>query len=352
MSSARATQSGIRANRAVPRVSAARLYRALGGGEFRSGSALAAELGLTRSGVWKAIRQLRGLGAEIHAVPNRGYRLRSGAPLDVARITAQLPARVRARARDIELAWSIPSTNATLLAQPEPAPGAARVLLAEYQTAGRGRRGRAWFAPLGGAVCLSVGWTFAQLPADLGAASLAVGVCALRALARHGYRGVQLKWPNDLVTEAGKLAGILIEVRGEAGGAAHLVIGLGLNVLLGKAVRAQIAASGTRAIDLGSLSSAGQRDGVLAPDRDALCASLIGEVVMGLEQFGEAGLKPFLEEWRRADALRGKVITVLTAAHTTRGVARGIDASGALLVETSRGLERQIAGEVSVRSDG
>ncbi|HEX7416651.1 MAG TPA: biotin--[acetyl-CoA-carboxylase] ligase, partial [Steroidobacteraceae bacterium] len=191
-----------------------------------------------------------------------------------------------------------------------------------------------------------------QLPPELSAASLAIGVCVLRALARQGFAGVQLKWPNDLVTAAGKLGGILIELRGESSGAAYVVIGVGLNLSLGQAARAQIAASGTAAIDLEMLAREADATAAGDIDRNALAASLIGEFVLGLEQFAESGLKTFLEEWRRADALRGRSIMVLTGNQTTRGVARGVDASGALLVETARGLERHIAGEVSVRPDG
>ena len=120
----------------------------------------------------------------------------------------------------------------------------AAVVLAEHQTGGRGRRGRAWIAPPGGAICLSLAWQYPDLPADLSALSLVVGVAAVNALASLGVAGVRLKWPNDLVTADGKLGGILIEMRAEAGGPVHLVVGLGSNVMLDEAARAAVAATG------------------------------------------------------------------------------------------------------------
>lgn len=320
-----------------------RIFRRLSDGRFASGQALAAEFGVTRSAVWKAVHALGDAGARIEAVSNRGYRLCDGtAALDAARILAQLPGDAQPRIARCEVAWALPSTNAALLAAPEPRPGRAVVLLAEHQTAGRGRRGRPWVAPLGGAVCLSIGWTFAELPRDLAALSLVAGVCALRALAVQGLNGLALKWPNDLQAGGRKLGGILIEMRAESAGPAVVVIGLGVNVALGAAARAQVAAAGNEAVDLAELGG--------SADRNALVACIVGEIVTALPKFAADGFAPFAAEWRQADALRGRPVSITTGGEPLVGIARGIDAAGALLVETTSGLQRFVAGEVSVRA--
>lgn len=322
----------------------AQVFAALADGEFHSGESLAARFGVTRSAVWKAIEQLRAIGAELQAVPNRGYRLeRPTKPLDARSIAAAFDADCGRLVRRLEVRWSLPSTNAELLAQPEAPPGVADVLLAEHQSAGRGRRGRAWLGPLGGALYLSISRTFAQPPPDLGALGLAVGVCARRALHDVGARGVMLKWPNDLVAADAKLGGILIELRAESDGPTFAVIGIGLNVSLSEALRAQIAASGTSATDLRTL-------GLPDADRNVLAAGLVARCLQGLREFEAEGLRPFAAEWLEADVLRGRTIDVRAPSEAFAGIARGIDTSGALLVETLGGLRKLIGGEVTVRA--
>src|SRR5262249_8250068 len=144
------------------------------------------------------------------------------------------------------------SSNTILLERSYPPNGSCEVFLAEYQTAGRGRRGRVWMAPPGGAICLSLSWTFREVPADLGALSLVIGVCSLRALGGLGVESARLKWPNDLLVEDRKLGGILIELRAESAGPACVVIGVGLNVSLGAPLLESIEKTGIPATDLAS----------------------------------------------------------------------------------------------------
>ena len=308
---------------------AARLYAHLVDGAFHSGEELARELGLTRSAIWKAAATLRELGTELEAVRNKGYRLsHPGELLDAARIRAQLPRAVRERLRALETTWSIASTNTALLERGFPPVGHGEVLLAEYQSAGKGRRGRTWMAPPGGAICLSLSWTFPAVSQDLGALGLVIGVCAVRALQALGLEGVELKWPNDLLHAGCKLGGILIELRAEAAGPACVVIGLGLNVAVGETLLQQIGATGLVPTDL--------RHAGLGAARNAVVAALLTAIVQGLGEFERGGLKPFLAEWRDADALRGRPINVIASAGMTKGLARGIDAHGALLVGDCR----------------
>ena len=323
----------------------ARLFAKLADGEFHSGETLAAELGVSRSAVWKAAKALRELGATVHAVRNRGYRLpAAGEPLDGARITGLLSGAARERVRRVDTAWTLGSTNTVLMERPNPPVGSGEALLAEYQTAGRGRRGRTWVAPPGGAICLSSSWMFGEVPRDLGALGLVIGVCALEALQRLGVAGIGLKWPNDLLIDDRKLGGILIELRAESAGPACVIIGIGLNVALGPALLEQIGAMGLAPIDLASA-------GLKGTGRNAVAAELISAFVQGLLDFEQSGLKPFVQKWMVADALRGRPVTVMATEGATKGVARGIDLEGAFLVETPRGLLRFITGDVSVRAD-
>ncbi|HEU5442721.1 MAG TPA: biotin--[acetyl-CoA-carboxylase] ligase [Steroidobacteraceae bacterium] len=322
----------------------ARVFAELADGEFHSGEQLAEKLGVTRSAVWKAVESLRDLGATLHAVRNKGYRLRSGSDaLDAKRITGLLPSIVRDAVRRVEAEWTLDSTNSALLARPNPPFGTSDVLLAEYQTAGRGRRGRAWVAPPGGSICLSLSWAFREVPQDLGALGLVIGVCALRALRESGLDEARLKWPNDLLVEGRKLGGILIELRAESDGPACVVIGIGLNVALGAELLERIGETGVAPIDL---ASAGLRQ----LSRNALAATLVAQIIRGLLVFEKEGLRPFAEEWRDADALRGRQVDVHTLEGVARGLARGIDLHGALVVETPGGVRRFISGDVTVRA--
>jgi BirA family transcriptional regulator, biotin operon repressor / biotin---[acetyl-CoA-carboxylase] ligase len=339
-----AAQGDAAPGEALPLV--ARVFAELANGEFHSGEQLAEKLGVSRGAVWKAAESLRELGATLHAVRNKGYRLRSGSDaLDARQIAALLPEAVRSHVRSVDAAWTVDSTNSALLARPNPPLGSCEVMLAEYQTAGRGRRGRAWLAPPGGSICLSLCWVFREVPQDLGALGLVIGVCALRALRESGLEEARLKWPNDLVVEGKKLGGILIDLRAESAGPACVVIGIGLNVALGAKLLEAIGETGVSAVDLVTA-------GLERPSRNALAAGLITQIVRGLLAFEKEGLRSFAEEWRGADALRGRQIDVHTLEGVARGLARGIDLHGALVVETPQGVRRFISGDVTVRTVG
>ncbi len=338
-----------RARKTAPRSApplAARVFAQLADGQFHSGEDLAHELKVSRSAVWKAVGALKALGATLEAVRNRGYRLQhSGEPLDARTIRRHLDGQARARVKQLETTWSIDSTNSALLERASPPPGTSEVLLAECQSAGRGRRGRTWIAAPGGAICLSLNWTFPAVPEDLGALGLVIGVCVLRALQGLGVQGLQLKWPNDLLVQGEKLGGVLIELRAETAGPAFVVIGIGLNVALGAEALQEIATSGIPATDLKSAGLAGA-------GRNAVAAAVIGQCVRGLLEFEQGSLKPFIGDWRQADALEGKAVNVSGADGVASGMARGIDVHGALLLETPAGVQRFIAGDVTVRPSG
>lgn len=321
------------------------LLGALAGGEVRSGSALAASLGLSRAAVWKQVRRLRELGLDIHAVAGHGYRLAH--PLDLldrSRIMSGLAAAARLACESLEVAGVISSTSAALVAAPAPAAGSWRCLLAEYQTAGRGRRGRRWLSPYGGGLCLSLAWSFAAAPRDLPALSLAAGVAACRTLAVVGAGPVQLKWPNDVLLGGAKLAGILVDVDGDARGPLRAVVGLGLNLVVPAGLRQDV-------VDDGGMAPVELDPAVVAAmgGRNALAAALIGSMHGVLAGFAVDGFAPLAEEWRRHDYLCGRPVTITTGAARIAGIAAGIAADGALLVEGPEGIGAVYAGDVTLR---
>jgi BirA family biotin operon repressor/biotin-[acetyl-CoA-carboxylase] ligase len=182
------------------------LLRALAAGPV-SGDALASAAGVTRAAVWKRIEALREAGVPIEAAAGRGYRL--AGPLDLLDADAirdALPSGAVAQVARLDVAWSIESTNTALLREPAPATGA-RVLFAERQTAGRGRRGRSWQAPLGASLLFSIARRFDGGLARLGGLSLVAGLATAGALRAAGFAEVGLKWPNDLVVERDLHAG-------------------------------------------------------------------------------------------------------------------------------------------------
>ena len=321
------------------------LLRALAPGLAMSGEALGRELGISRAAVWKAVRRLAALGLEIEALPGRGYRLLQPISLlDAAVIRAALPAEVSARVGVLEVLADTDSTNARVLAAERPV-GELVVCLAEYQSAGRGRRGRHWLSPPGAGVCLSVGGRLPAAPSDYAALPTAVGVASAAALEALGVPGIGLKWPNDLLLDGGKLGGILIELRGESQGPATLSVGLGLNMWLGPEARAEIARSG--GLPPADLAS---RPEDAAPERNAVAAALIAAIAGCLDRAPEGLSDAVLSGWRQRDCLWGRAVRVEDAGDGRVGIARGLDPSGALLLETADGSRQRVtAGEVTRR---
>ena len=310
-----------------------------------SGSTLARESGLTRAAVWKKIAALREAGVAIDAAPGQGYRLAQRLDLlDADAIRAALPAQARAWVAQLDVAWSLPSTNTALLAEQTPAAGCA-VLLAERQTGGRGRRGREWVSPLAAHVYLSVARRFDGGLARLGGLSLVAGVACCEALHVMGFPQVALKWPNDLVVAGAggvrKLGGVLVEGAGETAGAARAVIGIGLNVRM----PAQAATSIEQAwIDLAGLSRA-------PPTRNAVVAAVLAQLLPALDAFDSGGLSAFLQRYAALDALAGRAVRVQEATSTWDATALGVADDGALRVRDAAGDERHVhAGDVSVRA--
>lgn len=324
---------------------ASRLARLLADGRAHSGTDLAAELNVSRAAVWKAIERLRETGLRIDARAGKGYRLAAPfEPLDEDAIGAALDPAARERLQSVTVHWALDSTNDWLLeADPAPA-GRGRACLAEYQHAGRGRQQRAWFAVPGHGLCLSLAWTFANSPGNLQCLSLAAGVGVLRALRAVGAGGAQLKWPNDVVIDGAKLAGILIDVRGEADGPLHVVCGIGLNFAPVAGLREAVVASG--GLPPASLTGFAHA----SVSRNRLAAHLLAELAAIMAGFPAQDFAALAREWQAADYLFDKPVVVQRAGREVHGIARGIEVDGRLRLDTPSGAEHVLSGEVSVRA--
>jgi BirA family biotin operon repressor/biotin-[acetyl-CoA-carboxylase] ligase len=315
----------------------------LADGQLHSGEWLAKELKVSRAAVWKAVERLRALGVEVQALPRRGYRLSNPVELlDARRIGAELNPQRRTQLRSLELKFEVDSTNTRLLGNAPPPLGQADACLSELQHAGRGRRGRRWIAPFGAGVALSVAWTFSDGAGALAALSLGVGVAVARALARAGAQGVTLKWPNDVWLQDRKMGGVLIELRAEASGPAHVVIGVGINVDLPAASRREIEASGVRVAAVADACA-------VAPSRNLVAGAILDEVLSMLAQFEREGFAPFRDAWTALDALSGRPARVLLGSTAVSGTACGVDLEGALLLDTGGRVQRFVSGEASLR---
>jgi len=231
------------------------------------------------------------------------------------------------------------STNADLLAALD-ALAAPTLLIAHAQTAGRGRAGRSWHSAPGKSLTFSLAWKFDAPLQSLVGLPLAVGVALADALAMFDI-GVRLKWPNDVLHEGRKLAGILIESAADARApqaASWAVIGVGINMAISDDVAARIGAPVAAIPWLAEL------------DRDTLMATLLNALANSLQEFGRDGLAPFVPRWNALHAYAGQAVAILDNGHPIHeGTAAGIDASGRFLLDTARGRVALMAGDVSLR---
>jgi len=309
----------------------------LSDGAEHAGAELAAALGVTRAAVWHQVSQLREQGMAVLASRGHGYRLPGGfEALSAEAIRAQL----RGPACDvltIETVTITDSTNERLLAALNAGDIHGQVLLAEHQTAGRGRRGDRWISPPGSGLCLSLGWRFDQPPATFSALSLVVGMAITESLRELGVSSAMLKWPNDILCEGGKLAGILIEMRAEAGGPCRTVIGIGINVQMSEQARALI---DQPVEDFTHVTGHGI-------SRNRLAAMLLSALARTLPQFGRDGFAVFREDWKRYDALVDSAVKLELPNRTVVGIARGVDSHGALLIEHDGRRETFVSGHIS-----
>ncbi|MBB5212511.1 bifunctional biotin--[acetyl-CoA-carboxylase] ligase/biotin operon repressor BirA [Microbulbifer hydrolyticus] len=337
------------ASRSTPEVSVGSLaslrplLQLLADGEVHSGESLGEVLGVSRAAVWKQLQKLEPLGLQVESVKGRGYCLTGGLDLLLAdAIRQQLASGAVPLLRELQIFDQVDSTNARVLAGLESGIGHGQVVLAEQQTAGRGRRGRTWESPFGAGISLSIGWQFSGGVQLLEGLSLAVGVALARALAKFDVPDVRLKWPNDVWCRGRKLAGVLLELSGDLTDRCAVVVGIGLNMRLPRAAAESI---GQPWIDLAEV-----RPGI---SRNSLVAAMLDELLPMLAGYPDDGFGRWRDEWLALDQFAGAQVCLQSAQQRWCGIERGVDGSGALLLDVDGTLKAFHGGEVSLRpADG
>lgn len=315
------------------------LIKALSDGQNHTGTALGQRLGISRTAIWKQIQQLPEMGLNYTADKTTGYALTDALDLlDASVLKSALSGAGSSLA--LEVLPQIDSTNTALARRLQAGKSIhGTLLLAEMQTAGRGRRGRTWISPFASSLSLSLGWQFEGAANQLHGLSLAVGVVVRNALSALGYTPPGLKWPNDVQVGDAKLGGILIEVSGDLAGPCQLIIGLGLNV--------------KRVSSLENLD----RDVTFLSDlqADLVTRNTLAEhLALALESlmldFVLEGFRPWQAEWNAAHCWKGREGLLITPLAEEAVVFGDVNAEGELEVFDPQQRSRFInAGEVSLR---
>jgi BirA family transcriptional regulator, biotin operon repressor / biotin---[acetyl-CoA-carboxylase] ligase len=318
-----------------------RALRLLSAEEFRSGQQLARLLGVSRTSVWNALKNLEAAGETLLRKRGHGYRLATGIDwLNATQVGRHLGAY--RDVYDLHIVDVVESTNTTLLERAVNGAAAGTMLAAELQTRGRGRRGRVWYAGLGGALTFSVLWRFEQGAGFLAGLGLAVGVGLVRALRSLGVEDAALKWPNDLLIRHQKVAGTLVEIQGDVLGPSLAVVGVGINFRLDASTRERVDQAATDLISAG-----------VPYDRNRALGRVLWHLAEVLNAFREHGFGPLRGEWERYHVYAGRAVTVrVPDGWREEGTVAGVDDDGALLLQTRSGLRRFHSGEVSLRPAG
>ncbi|MGM3173493.1 bifunctional biotin--[acetyl-CoA-carboxylase] ligase/biotin operon repressor BirA [Dickeya lacustris] len=304
----------------------------LSDGEFYSGEYLGEIIGMSRAAINKHIQTIKEWGVDVFTVTGKGYALAGPMQLLDAEII-----RSQVISGHIAVLPVIDSTNQYLLDRLDSL-ASGDACIAEYQQSGRGRRGRQWFSPFGSNLYLSLYWRLEQGPAAAVGVSLVIGIIMAEVLRNLGAQDVRVKWPNDLYLNDKKLAGILVELNGRTGDAAHLVIGAGINL--------KMSSSGTAVINQEwiNLQEAG-----IDVDRNVLAVKLITELRHALTVYEQRGLSPFIPRWIELDNFYNRPVRLIVGSRDIKGIDKGIDSQGALLLEQDGEISSYIGGEISLR---
>ncbi|EMI4430677.1 bifunctional biotin--[acetyl-CoA-carboxylase] ligase/biotin operon repressor BirA [Providencia rettgeri] len=304
--------------------------------QVHSGEQLGEQLGMTRSAINKHIKTLRSWGLNIETIAGKGYKL----PYQINLLSEEA---IKKQIDDVNIIVEpvIDSTNQYMLERIAELKSG-DTCLAEYQSAGRGRRGRQWISPFGCNLYLSMYWRLEQGPAAAVGLSLVVGIVIAEVLNRISQEKVKVKWPNDLYMNDKKLAGILVELTGKTGDAAHIIIGVGINIGMNNN---NIESSKSITQEWSSL-----RDEVENIERNELSANIIKSLRESLVIFEHEGLKPFLERWFKLDNFLNRHVELLIGNDVISGIERGVNDQGALLLQKDNGeIIPYIGGEISLR---
>ncbi|WP_426220919.1 bifunctional biotin--[acetyl-CoA-carboxylase] ligase/biotin operon repressor BirA [Pseudomonas sp. DWRC2-2] len=311
------------------------LLKLLKDGRFHSGEALGAALGVSRSAVWKQLQHLEAeLNLPLHKVRGKGYQLAS--PL-VFLTAEDIALNAPSLAWPIHISDSVDSTNAEALRLVDAGCAAPLLVLAEQQTAGRGRRGRKWVSPFAQNVYYSLVLRIDSGLRQLEGLSLVVGLAVMQTLRESGVQDVSLKWPNDVLVGQKKIAGILLELVGDPADICHVVLGIGINVNM------------QRADEVDQQWTSVQLQTGSPVDRNTMVAQLGFQLQRYLERHREGGFVALKDEWEQNHAWQGRPVSLIAGISQVDGVVLGVDHQGALRLSVD-GVEKIYSGgELSLR---
>ena len=312
--------------------------------EYRSGQELAAHFNVTRATIHNCMARIDALGIELERIPGRGYRL--CAPLDLLskkEIVTNLAQEVTDHMHAFKCLHVVDSTNNVASNLELPPSGYFSVVLAEKQSAGKGRRGREWVSPYAANIYASVVWSMQRPMHELRGLSPFLAICVVEALHAMGLPALNLKWPNDIYCNHKKLAGLLIECSGELSGSCKVIVGFGVNVTMKNYRNIEIDQQWT---DIKSNLLSWNLS------RSQLAAQLVSTVVTGLCTFENKSVSDMVQRWAQWDLTSNSKVNIVSDSGVRQGIARGIDVEGSLLLETKQGIEHISVGEVSMREIG
>ena len=318
------------------------LINALASGNFVSGQQLGQTLGVSRTAVSKHVKVLTEMGLDVFSVTGKGYKLAQPLTL-LSKKNIENQLHKSKQLNLIEVHQVVDSTNNYLLRkitdQGDDELKQGQVCIAEYQSAGRGRRGRQWISPYGSHLYLSFYWQLQQGMSAAMGLSLVIAIAVSDTIHQLYNINVQLKWPNDIYINGEKFAGILVDLEGQSSGPSHSVVGIGINVNMPVASAREIDQPWT---DL-------QKHCKQTIDRNELCAMLIKNLNLRLLEHQEQGLTSMLVQWDDQDFYLNKAVNIITGDRVTPGICRGINHQGALLLEVEGIVKVIYGGEVSLR---
>jgi BirA family biotin operon repressor/biotin-[acetyl-CoA-carboxylase] ligase len=310
-------------------------FLAEGGDEFVSGAALSDKLGLSRTAVWKHVEQLRRLGYQIEAQPARGYRL-VAVPDRLTALELVPLLSTRELGRTVHHFESVDSTNRAACELALEGASHGEVVIAEAQTAGKGRRGRSWASPGGKNLYCSIILRPEISPARAPELTLVAAV-ALAETLREAGANADIKWPNDVQLGGRKVAGILTELSADVERVQFVVVGLGVNLNASADDFPPEVAEVATSLKLARGSTV---------PRALFTAALFTRLEHWLDRWTGEGFGPVRDAWRRLSSILGKEVLVRSEQKELRGVAEDIDESGALLLRIGDVVERVLAGDV------
>ncbi|HEY0285769.1 MAG TPA: bifunctional biotin--[acetyl-CoA-carboxylase] ligase/biotin operon repressor BirA [Pseudomonas sp.] len=312
-----------------------KLLRLLENGEFHSGQALGDALGITRAAVWKRLQQLESeLNVEVHKVRGRGYRLASPICLLSA---GEISVAISSLGWSVCICDSLDSTNAEAMRLIGGGHALPLLVLAEQQTAGRGRRGRKWVSPFAENLYYSLALRIDGGMRQLEGLSLLVGLAVIKTLRDAGIIAAGLKWPNDILVGRRKLAGILLELTGDPADVCHVVIGIGINVNMRASTEVDQSWTSMRL------------EGGVTFDRNLVAIGLTQNLAQYLTAHRESGFAAFQHEWEGNHLWQGCEVTLLAGSNVIQGVVLGVNSAGGLRLEVEGREEIFSGGELSLR---